>query len=356
MEHIPLDKVDRVLTNILKAAQHVFFSISTVPDSCGQLIGEALHLTVRPAAWWRDQFLAHDAVIHWSEVTDTSCAFYLSAWASGQAITDSGVLNNEERAVREHVKINTAAGWKTVQPHITNTIDCMIVGSGPTLPDHLDEIRRLRAEGVKLITLNGAYNWCLDHDLVPSAQVMVDSREFNKRFTKPVTDTTIYLIASQCHPTVLEGLPHERTYLFHAAPGLIKDLLDTAYPDGWSSVPGGSTVLLRAIPLMRLLGYRRFHLFGCDSCIRTDDTGEIHHAISQPENDGNISIPVILSGSDRVFLCHPWMVSQANEFMGLIKMLGGEIELEIHGDGLLRHLLVTGAALAALDDVQQGAT
>lgn len=52
MEHIPLPHVDVVLDNILRCAKQTWFAISTVPDRCGALIGESLHLTVRPAWWW----------------------------------------------------------------------------------------------------------------------------------------------------------------------------------------------------------------------------------------------------------------------------------------------------------------
>jgi hypothetical protein len=99
-------------------------------------------------------------------------------------------------------------------------------------------------------------------------------------------------------------------------------------------------VLLRAIPLLRMLGFKQFHLYGCDSCL----TGE-HHAYAQAENDDAPAIPVTVSDG-RIFQCHPWMVAQAQEFMELIKFLGDEIEIATYGDGLLNHILVTGSNLA----------
>ena len=72
-----------------------------------------------------------------------------------------------------------------------------------------------------------------------------------------------------------------------------------------------------------------------------------HHAYAQPENDNALVIPVTVGG--RVFRCHAWMVSQAQEFMGLIGALGDEIELEVYGDGLLAHILKTGADMADLE-------
>jgi hypothetical protein len=107
----------------------------------------------------------------------------------------------------------------------------------------------------------------------------------------------------------------------------------------WYGVPGGSTVFLRAIPLFRMLGFKKFHVFGCDSCIVQDK----HHVYEQKENDNSIVVNVTVG--NRVFRCNTWMVAQAQEFIETIKFLGDEIELEIYGDGLLKHILVTGAEL-----------
>jgi SAM-dependent methyltransferase len=364
MEHIPPDDIDVVLTNILKAAQHVFFSISTVDDTCGALIGETLHLTVRPYAWWLERFQRLDAVIHFSREEADRCLFYVTAWRTGRDIADAGIVNTEEARVRANVTHNIAQGWTAVHPHAPNDLECMILGGGPSMPAFEAEMKARRADGVKLLTLNGAYNWALDHGLIPSAQIIVDARAFNARFTKPVLDDCKYLLASQCDPSVFEGLPPDRTYLWHTNQALIRDLLDAQYPGGWHAIPGGSTVLLRALPLMRMLGYRKFHLYGCDSCLRNVPDGSTigrtdlppqHHAYAQPENDKGLVIPVTLTGSSQIFYCHPWMISQAQELMEMIRIFGSEIELAIHGDGLLAHILETGAKLAR-EDVLVGIT
>ena len=113
--------------------------------------------------------------------------------------------------------------------------------------------------------------------------------------------------------------------------------MDKLYGEWWS-IPGGSTVLLRAIPLLRMLGFKRFHLFGCDSCL-----SEGHHAYAQPENDTELVLDTIVGG--RVFKCHAWMVQQGQGFIDLIKYLGNDIELEVYGDGMLAHTLTAAAAM-----------
>jgi hypothetical protein len=173
--------------------------------------------------------------------------------------------------------------------------------------------------------------------------VMVDAREFNARFAQPVVKDCKYFIASQCHPSVFEDLPKDRTYIWHTQAEDHNEVLAQQY-ETWHPIPGGSTVLLRAIPLFRMLGFKRFHLFGCDSCLEENK----HHAYKQTENDGQLVVPVNVGG--KVFNCNPWMVSQAQEFIDIIKMMGNEIELEIYG-GLLHHILETGASYTDIKEI-----
>lgn len=344
MEHIPPEDVDRVLTNILQAAQHVFFQISCVEDACGVMIGEKLHLTVQPPAWWKKKFEDLGCTIHYWQAAedDSACIGYVTAWSTGQNLVDVGELNIEEEQIRTNVRANLDGGWKQVRPHEPNEFEAMILGGGPSLNGQLDSIKRLRAEGVKLITLNGAYNWAIERGLLVSATCVVDARPFNARFTHPVQDQTLYLIGSQCDPAVLEGLPKERTWLWHTTAETIRDILEEKCPDEWFGVPGGCTVLLRAIPLLRMLGYRKFHLFGCDSCV-TEDADKTHHAYAQPENDGAPLFPAVVG--ERVFTCTAWQIAQAQEFISLIRVMGNMFDLEVHGGGLLSWILQHGAAL-----------
>lgn len=262
MEHIPPEQVDLVLTNILQAARHVFFQISCVDDSCGKLIGHALHLSVHEPAWWKKKLEDLGCTIHYWHDAGESCVAYVTAWSDGQDIVDVGQLNIAEETIRQNVRTNLKAGWHQVMPHAPQSTEVMILGGGPSLAGQLDTIRRMRFEGVKLVTLNGAYNWAIEHGLEVSAQIVVDARPHNARFTKPVQSQTIYLMGSQVDPSVLEGLPKERTLLWHTTAESIRDILEEECPGKWFGVPGGSTVLLRAIPLLRMLGYSRFHLFG----------------------------------------------------------------------------------------------
>lgn len=340
MEHIPPEDVLKVLKNILAAAEHVFFQISCVPDEFGAMIGEPLHLTVQPPTWWIQQLTGLGAVVHWSQSADEGCMIYCSAWGEAKEALEYGRINVGETVVDANVRTNVEAGWQHVTPFDKQDREVMVLAGGPSLKDHLREIFQLRAEGAALITVNGTYDWAMDNGLAPSAQIVLDARPFNARFTRRPHPTCKYLIASQVDPSTLEGLPRERTWIWHSGVSDANEALIREKTGHFFPVPGGSTVVLRAIPLLRMLGFARIHLFGFDSCVSASQ----HHAYKQPENDDEVTMPVTCGG--RAFMCTPWMISQASEFRDLVAFMGDEVELAVHGDGLIAQMIKHGATLA----------
>lgn len=75
MEHIPPEQVKQVITNIMNTSEVVFFNISTIPDVCGELIGQELHLTVKPHAWWMDLFKELEYKVTWDEEGNIASLF-----------------------------------------------------------------------------------------------------------------------------------------------------------------------------------------------------------------------------------------------------------------------------------------
>lgn len=54
MEHIPPEYTMLVLDRILSACRKTWFQIAFLPDGHGEIIGQTLHLTVKPFNWWLD--------------------------------------------------------------------------------------------------------------------------------------------------------------------------------------------------------------------------------------------------------------------------------------------------------------
>lgn len=57
LEHLPEAFTMLAVARMLEVARYgVFISVSLVPDTFGAWVGTALHQTVKPFVWWRDQF------------------------------------------------------------------------------------------------------------------------------------------------------------------------------------------------------------------------------------------------------------------------------------------------------------
>lgn len=78
MEHIPTDHVKTVISNIMDAAEKVFFQISTVDDAMGKIINEPLHLTVKPHSWWKDLFEQLGYTVEWESEQPSAALFYIT--------------------------------------------------------------------------------------------------------------------------------------------------------------------------------------------------------------------------------------------------------------------------------------
>ena len=344
MEHIPPQDVTTVLKNIVHSCRHCYFQISCVPDQLGVLIGEQLHLTVQPYSWWLEQFNELGCTVHFSHDNETDCIFYVSAWADGKAIKDIATVNTTDEEIRENVKRNIQIGLQEVKPYEQQDQELIILAGGPSLNDFVGEIQLNKKLGIPIVTLNGAYNWALEHGIKPDVQIVLDARAFNKRFVDPIVPTCKYMISSQCHPELVDSIPRDQAWLWHSGYEVIKSVVDElgitkdVYP-----VMGGMTVPLRAIPLLLMLGFHRYVIYGFDSCMREDE----HHAYAQPENDYNVVLDIDCNG--RSFKCHGWMATQAREFLELQTMIADLCEMDVKGDGLIAHMIKTGADIAKLN-------
>jgi len=266
--------------------------------------------------------------------------------AGGINTSDDQLLANVSGAVR--------LGFPQVWPQPAKPERIALVGSGPSLNDTAEELRELVWSGAKLVTLNGAYHWCIERNLKPSAQIVLDARPTTSRFVQPAVPDCRYYVASQCHPDVFDALvgrPH--VGLWHSVvrvkdePDQIVAALDRYYAGHWTGIPGGTTVAMRALLLLRTLGYLRFDLFGVDSCWM----GEEHHALAQPENDAERRLRITVAPSDRPdlardFWCAPWHAQQLEDFLLIVRHHGDSFQLAVHGTGLLAYVLESAAASA----------
>jgi hypothetical protein len=108
--------------------------------------------------------------------------------------------NTPDEIVRAQVIESIRRQLPQVQPYQSNGETAIIVASGVSLRDTVHELRDCLWSGAKIIALNGAYRWCLEHNLKPSACIILDAREPNAEFIREPVKGCRYLLAAQCHP------------------------------------------------------------------------------------------------------------------------------------------------------------
>jgi hypothetical protein len=266
-----------------------------------------------------------------------------------------GRINTDDATLLANIEHGIRLGHPQVRPQAPQMNRVVLVGGGPSLNDTLDELRDLYFDGAEVVTVNGAYQWCLDRNIRPSGQIVLDARPGNARFVTPAVPKCRYFLASQCAPetwAAVEGRPF--VWIWHAVGSdntVLRPTLDAYYAGQWMPTPGGTTVIVRALLLLRALGFLRFDLFGVDSCYMHGQ----HHAYAQPENESDRAYPFTAHWADhpersRTFMCAPWMAKQVECFLQSIKLHGEEFLLHVHGDGFLAYVLQSTTGLQIIDE------
>lgn len=258
-----------------------------------------------------------------------------------------GLVNTDDETLRAHVTSAMGRGHQQVRRQALQPDRICLLGGGPSLNDTLPELLELLRDGAKLVTVNGAYHWALEHNLTPQTQIVMDARASNARFVDPPLPRCHYAMSSTCHPDLWDRLEgRERVWIWHPvqrADPMAADL-DAYYLKAWEPVGGGTTVITRALFVLRMLGYVRFDLFGVDSCWLNGQ----HHAYGQAENDGDHRYRVTVNPSGhpemaREFQCAGWHLKQIEDVLKILRINGQHFLLNVHGDGLLAYVMRSSA-------------
>ena len=252
-------------------------------------------------------------------------------------------LNTATEKLRANIAVNIRRRLPQLAVHTPQDREMCIVAGGPSLNDTWDDLQVLIAGGAGVLAVNGAYGYMVDRGFSPPLMALMDAREWNKRFVENPQTNTKFFIASQCDPAVFDALADNEVFIWHAP----IPIMDGENPDEWLEgralyrdyyfsdknyliAPGGVTCTAKTIMLTYWLGFRKIHMFGFDSCWMDGKD----HAYDQPENcDKNIKFRL----AERWFNCAPWMAYQADSFFKMVPHLPDNLELQVHGDGLIAY-------------------
>ncbi len=252
-------------------------------------------------------------------------------------------INTSSAKLKQNIAVNIRRQLPQLQVYKPQERELCIVAGGPSLTDTFGDLEGLISDGAAVLAVNGVYGYLLDRGIEPSLFAMLDAREWNKRFVDRTSSRTKHFLASQVHPAAFDSLEKQgvETFIWHAPIPAEKG--DRNWQEGrafyrryylsdknYLIVPGGVTVTAKTVMLTYWLGFRRIHIFGFDSCWMDGKD----HAYDQPENnDKNIRFKL----GERWFDCAPWMAYQADSFFKLIVNLPDNLDLQVHGDGLIAY-------------------
>lgn len=242
---------------------------------------------------------------------------------------DENSTYGSDEEIAAQISANLARGLPEFKSALcVNDGHFVVVGSGPSLPLFIDEIKEERLKGRPICAVKGAHDLLCEHDLEPDLFVSVDPRPRHENI-RMANSRTIYVLASRCHPEMFETLKDRKIVVFHAYSE--REECKTWLKEGKVGVGGGTTSGLRAVTIGTILGFHKFILYGMDSCLANDKmtkrfTGEKAGQI--------IDIKVGREDAQRTFYANAALAQQANEFQDHYKFIPG-IEFEIKGDGLL---------------------
>lgn len=231
------------------------------------------------------------------------------------------------------IRANSAAckRWaKSVEAHDGAAV---LVGGGPSVRSRIDAIKYRQGHGQKVFALNGVCKLLNENGVIPDYQVLLDPQAFLVDY---IGEAKEYLVASQCHPSILEALP-EATLWHLAVEGAEEQL--PPHDDSYCLVGGGITVGLSSLPLAYSMGYRTIHCYGYDSSYEDAATHAFKSPDISPDRIAHKAIAgerVSVTISGKKFISTLCLTKQAQEFPKLCDDLidrGCTVTLDC--DGLL---------------------
>ena len=204
------------------------------------------------------------------------------------------------------------------------------VASGWSMPNFIDEIRAERAKGRPIIAVKAAHDFLCENGIEPDVWVNLDPRDRTSGIQR-LNDHTVYMPASRCPPSTFDYLKGKRVLLWHSwsdSPEI------KAVGPGKLAIGGGTTSGMRAINIGYILGYRKFVLYGYDSCNRADGIKRFTGEKTGPTLDVYVGDGV----EKRKFVCNAAMAQQANEFQ-MIYAVMSDITVEAKGPGLIAAII-----------------
>jgi len=236
----------------------------------------------------------------------------------------------------EHIKAALERGLEEFGPSDPHDKEIAIVGSGPSVKKQVKRIKKLMDKGVMVLAVKAAHDFLIKKGVIPHAALAVDPQDhiwkcFQKKLPKGSVRRPAYLIASQCHASTFDYLDDQRVILWHLLATSSAEFLK-----GRIQIGGGSTSGSRAVVLAYMMGFRKFHLFGFDSCLEPGKNSMLRKIDGQRWSEDDKILELVCEG--KTFYADPAIAAQANEIQDVFSMLEGA-KFKAYGKGLIQTVI-----------------
>src|SRR5689334_20544204 len=110
----------------------------------------------------------------------------------------------------DHIRGNVQSALKRGLPEFAPSLvvhdgHFVCVGSGPSMPSFVEQIREEKQKGRPILAVKGAHDFLCEHGIVPDLWLCIDPKDRAHLLTK-ANDETTYLVSSRCDPVMFDTL------------------------------------------------------------------------------------------------------------------------------------------------------
>lgn len=228
----------------------------------------------------------------------------------------------------EQIKINLRKNCGRIEAATQLRSEPMAcVSFGPSLKNTWEKIKDFKY----VMSCSGSHKFLVEHGITPTHHIDVDPREHKIKLIGEPQKTCEYLIASTCHPKLIDYLQNAgcTVKLWH-----IFDSEEEGYrilPQGEWMVTGGCSVGVRTMTLARFLGFTDLHIFGQDGSFQN---GESSHAGEHP-NDASKKQVFETEYNGIKYRTTPSMLEAARNTWHELDMMK-DVNVQFYGEGLVQ--------------------
>lgn len=235
-------------------------------------------------------------------------------------------------SARDNIEHALSLGLPELGPGVLQKGKCILVGGAPSIKEHLDEIKRLRAlPGSYLFAINQAYDWLIDNGVKVDATCAyeIGSNTYVGVFNRD--SDAEFFVSSISLPAIFDEMLEagRKITLWHC---YTEEAEQIEVLGNRMQVCGGTSTLHRSMTIALIKGFRDFAMFGADSSFTGDS-----HVTGNPYTTTfrEIEIFAEFNGEKKPYRTYPYLARQATEFRDFFKNFHHLFALKVYGSGLL---------------------